>query len=91
MVSDILELAEIVPDKISHIKIKNQALCLKKCKNRPCLFICPSLVFRWDEERRRTVVFHERCVECGACAPACPLDNISLGHPRGGFGKVLRD
>ncbi len=82
---------EIIPDEHSHIEIKKMQVCSKSCSDRPCTFICPSLVFRWDEEDRSTTIQYELCVECGACAPACPFDNISLGYPRGGFGKILHD
>lgn len=82
-------LAGVLPDEITHITIKNSRICRDKCPVKPCTFICPTLVFRWDEEESRTDIDYRCCVECGACAPACPRDNIDLSYPRGGYGKVL--
>jgi ferredoxin like protein len=86
-----LELTGIVPDETTHIFIKKERLCLNRCARRPCTFICPTLVYRWDEDAGLIRVRYERCVECGACAPACPRNNIDLHYPRGGYGKILTD
>lgn len=79
-----LRLVQILPDQTSHITLKNQKRC-KTCDIRACLYVCPSGVFVWDELRETVDVLWHRCVECGACEPACP-ENVEYRHPRGGYG-----
>ncbi|MBS3899312.1 MAG: 4Fe-4S dicluster domain-containing protein [Dethiobacter sp.] len=81
---DYLQLLKIIPASKSHIIIKDTERC-KLCEMRGCLFVCPSAVFSWDEELQKPEVLWRRCLECGACEPACP-ENVEYGHPRGGFG-----
>lgn len=79
-----LPLLKITPDNKSHINIKDAEHC-KLCVPKGCLFVCPSAVFVWDEERQRPAVLWQRCLECGACEPTCP-ENVEYRHPRAGFG-----
>ncbi len=81
---DYLQLLKIMPDSKSHIIIKDTERC-KLCVPKSCLFVCPSAVFVWDEDKQKPDVLWRRCLECGACEPTCP-ENVEYGHPRGGFG-----
>lgn len=67
----------------SHIKIKDEKICLK-CKNKPCTYYCPSRVFSWASNKIK--VDYERCIECGACPWGCPQNNIKWNFPPGGDG-----
>ena len=80
-----LPFINIVPDQKSHILVADNGRCLR-CELRPCLKVCPSGVFNWDETACSLDVLWRRCLECGACEPACPQGNIQFQFPRGGFG-----
>ena len=72
-------------DHQTHIKIMDQAVCLK-CPNKPCVTGCPAKVYEWDEAQKKTLVAYENCIECGAARMLCPYYNIEWNPPRGGFG-----
>ncbi len=82
--SDPLQWVSIDPPAESHIKVKNEKNC-QKCDMRPCTYICPAQVYRWDEAAKHLNVSYQRCIECGACVIACP-QNIGLAWPGEGKG-----
>ncbi|NLP44420.1 MAG: 4Fe-4S dicluster domain-containing protein [Peptococcaceae bacterium] len=82
---DKLYLVRFNTDKLNHIKILNNDVCLR-CETKPCTFICPAHVYDWDEEENRIAVGYEGCLECGTCRVGCPYENIKWEYPRGGFG-----
>lgn len=67
----------------SHVSLRDPAACARSCPERCCLYLCPAAVFDPREPGR---IWYERCVECGACRLFCPLGNVVLDHPRGGYG-----
>lgn len=73
----------------SHIKV-NQAKC-KKCKNKPCTFICPASVFNYEEETKEIVVQYENCLECGSCRIICPHGVVEWQPPKSGCGVVYKN
>jgi ferredoxin like protein len=81
-----LHLVKINPDKESHIFVKKEGSC-RACELKPCLYVCPTDVFIWDATENKIDVLWRRCVECGACEPACP-GNVVYRHPRSGFGVI---
>ncbi len=83
--AEYLRLVKINPDTVSHINLADEGRC-SHCEIKPCLYVCPSEVFLWDEESCRLKIIWERCLECGACEPACPHANINFHFPRGGYG-----
>ncbi len=88
---DKLYLIRYNTDKESHITIAEDDVCRKECKHKPCTFICPARVYKWDEEENRIKVYYEGCVECGACRIGCPYSNIKWGYPRGGYGVAYKN
>jgi len=45
-----------------------------KCKNTNCCVVCPVEAFREDKEM--LVIDPDVCIDCGACAPECPVQAI---------------
>lgn len=75
-----------VDDNWQHVVVTQPDQC-KKCRDKPCLTICPSGVFTWNPVKKNTIqVFYKQCIECGACRLVCPLDNIAFSFPHGGCG-----
>ena len=72
-------------DHQSHIAIPSTAICLK-CKDKPCVSVCPAKVYQWEEASKKIVIGYENCIECGAARMICPFQNIKWEPPRGGFG-----
>lgn len=85
---DYLAVVEIVPGGESHICLADSGRC-RSCETKPCLRLCPSGVFVWDELAEKAEVSWWRCLECGACQIACP-SNIEFRYPQGGFGVSNR-
>ena len=73
----------------THITLKNAGAdspCVSKCKDKPCVTVCPAKVYEWEESHKKIIVNYENCIECGACRMLCPWDNIDCEWPGGGFG-----
>ncbi len=47
-----------------------------------CIDVCPHAVFAM-KERKATVVDHDACMECGACARNCPVNAIAVAAGTG--------
>lgn len=71
-------------DEESHLVLKDYKVCIDKCPDQPCLYICPANVYKLEKERIR--VSYEGCLECGSCRIGCPHFNIVWRFPRGGYG-----
>ncbi len=64
-------------------------LCLE-CALKPCLYVCPSKVYRWDGG---LVYNTEGCIELGGCFIVChDLGNkaIRWNYPRGSKGVQFK-
>ncbi|ACB83727.1 ferredoxin family protein [Natranaerobius thermophilus] len=83
---DMVQFVTIVPDSQTHIYLKEPNLCADKCDLKPCTYICPSHVYYFDDDNQQTLIDYKRCIECGACIYACPLENIDWHFPRPGYG-----
>lgn len=79
----------IKADAESHILI-DADVCRARCKERPCLRVCPAALYEWNAEADRMVVEHAGCLECGTCLVACRHDALSWEYPKGGFGVQYR-
>ena len=73
-----------VDEKESHLKIIDSAVCMTKCKEQACLYLCPANVYRLEGDR--ISVNYEGCLECGSCRIGCPYLNIDWRFPKGGYG-----
>lgn len=89
---DKINLLQFIPDENNqHIVIINEAEC-QKCTSKPCLTICPSVVFTWNNcDHHPVLVSYKQCIECGACRLICPLENIEFSFPNGGFGVIYHN
>ena len=67
-----------------HIRILDNATCMDKCEDQPCLYLCPANVYRLEKDH--IVVAYEGCLECGSCRIGCPHLNIEWKFPVGGYG-----
>ena len=74
-----------VDEKESHLKIIDGGVCMTKCKEQACLYLCPANVYRLEEGDRISVNY-EGCLECGSCRIGCPHLNIDWRFPKGGYG-----
>ena len=85
-IEELLGLLKYKNDKESHISVLDQDICANRCKDKPCIRICPSKVYEWNESERIVNVNYENCVECGAARMICPYTNIDWEMPKGGYG-----
>ena len=83
-VEDKLFLNRFHVDEKPHIRIIEDAVCMEKCENQPCLYFCPANVYRLEKDR--ISVAYEGCLECGSCRIGCPNLNIEWQFPTGGYG-----
>ncbi len=76
------------PDTVSHLTpdIKQ----CKKCKNKPCTYVCPANVYEWDSEHENLVVNFENCLECGACRIVCEKKSLKWEYPKGTKGVTFK-
>ncbi len=44
------------------------------CRYTECVTVCPVACFHVDEQM--TYIDPEHCIDCGGCAPACPVGAI---------------
>ena len=70
----------------SHIKIKNDNICLEKCQKKYCTKFCPTNVFSWSAEQEKIIIKYQNCIECLACPFGCPYHNIYWQFPPSGYG-----
>ncbi|MEW6624267.1 MAG: 4Fe-4S dicluster domain-containing protein [Bacillota bacterium] len=86
---DKLFLNRYQPDKVSHLRVLNREKCVE-CRDKPCTYICPAKVYRWNDVEKIIETAYEGCVECGTCRYGCAHDNIEWKNPRGGFGIMYK-
>lgn len=70
--------------------VVDTATC-RSCATKPCLYVCPSQVYRLD--RGELAYDIEGCVELGACVVVCHhlgAGAIRWSFPRGGHGVEFR-
>lgn len=77
-----------VDEEEPHIII-NKDNC-KKCKDKPCLYVCPAVLYKLDKAGEITFDC-AGCLECGTCRIVCRNQGIvKWVYPRGTFGVNYR-
>ncbi len=88
-VDDRLALDRFEADEEPFIAVDTQ-VC-RSCEAKPCLYVCPSQVYRLD--KGELVYNTEGCIELGACGIVCRhigKGAIRWSYPRGGYGVEFR-
>ncbi len=91
----IMEAAELlslnkfnVDEEQAHIML-NKDICAK-CQDKPCLLVCPAVLYRLDKNGAITFDY-AGCLECGTCRVMCKNRGIiKWDYPRGTFGVSFR-
>ncbi len=77
-----------VDEEQPHI-VLDKTIC-KRCSEKPCLYICPAVLYRLDKAGEITFDY-AGCLECGTCRVVCKKKGIvKWEYPRGTFGINLR-
>ncbi|MFP4194587.1 MAG: ferredoxin family protein [Desulfobacterales bacterium] len=84
-IEDKLFLDRFQVDATSHLRVLNPQVCIRDCREQPCLYFCPAGVYTLGEDGGINVAY-EGCLECGSCRIGCPHMNIEWRFPRGGYG-----
>ncbi|MFX1496075.1 MAG: 4Fe-4S dicluster domain-containing protein [Promethearchaeota archaeon] len=50
----------------------------RQCYPAPCINVCPSGALSRDKETESILLNEQKCIACGMCAIACPLDAITF-------------
>ena len=86
-----LGLVKFNPDATSHLKVIDDEVCRRRCRQKFCVHCCPAQVYRWEDEEKVISIAFEGCLECGTCrSGGCPYGNIEMRYPRGGSGLQYR-
>ncbi len=88
-VDDRLALDKFEPDEEPFITVATD-IC-RTCDTKPCLYVCPSQVYRVD--KGELVYNTDGCIELGACGIVCKhlgKGAIRWSYPRGGHGVEFR-
>lgn len=72
-----------------HITIDHE-VCRERCSTRPCLYVCPAELYRYQQDRDEVFVDYEGCLECGTCLIVCRDGALSWQYPRAAFGVQYR-
>jgi ferredoxin like protein len=77
-----------VDEEEPHI-VLDKEIC-KKCIEKPCLYVCPAVLYQLDKKGDITFDY-AGCLECGTCRVMCKNHGIvKWEYPRGTFGVSLR-
>lgn len=77
-----------VDEKKPHI-VLDKALCAK-CQDKPCLVVCPAVLYRQQDKDAEVAFDHLGCLECGTCRIICRNHGnkgiVKWGYPAGSMG-----
>jgi ferredoxin like protein len=77
----------LVDEGRPHIAIINPQVCVEKCVNKDCTYVCPARCYTVDGVGGSVTLVTDGCLECGTCRVACAENrNLDWKYPRGGYG-----
>ncbi len=87
--ADLLSLNRFeVDEEEPHIVLDKEAC--KKCEEKPCLYACPAVLYRLDNNGEISFDY-AGCLECGTCRIVCKNSGIvKWEYPGGTFGVSYR-
>jgi NAD-dependent dihydropyrimidine dehydrogenase PreA subunit len=53
--------------------------------------VCPTGAFHWDEKNKAITVDNSRCIICGKCEKACPVDAIRVAKDKKEYKKIKKE
>jgi len=77
-----------IDEELAHIVLDKEKC--SACKEKPCLFVCPAVLYRLDKNGEISFDY-AGCLECGTCRVMCQNHGIKKWeYPRGTFGVSFR-
>jgi carbon-monoxide dehydrogenase iron sulfur subunit len=62
----------------------------RHCDPAPCIQVCPTDALYRDNETGNVLIAYDKCINCGACAVACPFGIITFHNvPQISFGREV--
>lgn len=53
--------------------------------------VCPTGAFYWNEKNKTIAVDNSKCVSCGKCEKACPVDAIKVARNEEEYRKIKKE
>lgn len=53
--------------------------------------ICPTKALSWDEKKKEIKIDNTKCINCGKCEEACPVDAIRVARNEEEYRKIKRE
>ncbi|MFH1436605.1 MAG: 4Fe-4S dicluster domain-containing protein [Pseudomonadota bacterium] len=69
--------------------IRPDAENCRKCEVKPCIYVCPANLYKYEKEANEVKVEVSGCLECGSCQLVCPHE-LDWTYPEGRFGVQYR-
>lgn len=53
--------------------------------------VCPAGAFYWDEKQKTITVDNTKCISCGRCEKACPVEAIKVARTKKEYKKIKKE
>lgn len=53
--------------------------------------VCPTGAFHWDEKKKTIAVDNSKCISCGACEKACPVNAIRVARNEKEYKRIKKE
>lgn len=53
--------------------------------------VCPNGAFYWDRKNKTIAVDNSKCINCGKCEEACPVDAIRVARTKEEYEKIKKE
>lgn len=50
--------------------------------------VCPTKALSWDEKKKSIAIDNGKCISCGKCETACPIDAIKVAKTESEYKKI---